>query len=523
MNRSTISSPAFAPVRAPRAPLLAGKTAGEMVATAATATAPLLLMLFVFSIPIPAYFFIGGTRLTFTRVLLLLLFIPLMIRLFTGKAGRIRAIDILMFLFSAWMAITLLYHEGMSRIPLAGATVMEILGGYLVGRTLVRNATDYRLLLRCLLIVLLVLLPFAVLEFYTNKNLLRDLMASVFNSYYKSPSQTWREGYARVASGFEHPILFGLFCVITLAPLFYLHRDKLFRAVCLAALVFAMTYMSLSSAPLIAAGLSVALIGWDYVTKGKWKPLIWVISVVFVFLSLASNRGPIRILIDNLTFNAHTAYTRIWTYEYGSAEVMRNPIMGIGLTGDWQRPGWLTGSVDNFWLVIAMRYGLPGIIMLALALGMGIRAVTRAKNLSPTEANWRTGYVISLTGLFFTLATVHIWGDVASFLMCFVGAGMWFANPRLAATAQEPVSAPSGRAARGVTSSSDVEPQEAAPARDTSSRGLPTTRFAQFHERAGIQPQPPSIRTSAPFSRTRHAAEPGPGRKRPGNTNNRSE
>lgn len=511
MNSSMTSAPISGVPRAAPASSL-----GRLVPSlpAALATAPTLLMLFVASIPLPAYFFIGGTRLTFTRMLLLVLFIPLMIRLFSGKAGRILAIDILMFLFSAWMAIVLLYHEGLGRIPLAGATVMEFLGGYLVGRTLVRNATDYRLLLRYMLVAMLILLPFALLEFKTNQNLLRDAFATVFNSYYKSPTQTWREGFARVASGFEHPILFGLFCTIMVAPFFYLRRRTPVRGAILAALPFGMTYLSLSSAPLIAAGLAGGLIGWDIVTRGKWKPLIWMVSLIFVFLSIVSNRGPVLILIDNLTFNAHTAWIRVWQYHYGSAEVMRNPFLGIGL-GTWQRPGWLAGSIDNFWLVIALRYGLPGIGLLWLALGAGIWAVTRTKGLNEQLRDWRTGYVIALTGLYFTLATVHIWGDVSSLLLCFVGAGMWFCT---AGTAEPAVETAPAAARRQVNPRRPSVVEEAAPQPATPSRRLPTTRFAQSHTRGTTQ-SPSPLQTTA--SHTEQVTGASPTHRR--NRNDRSE
>ncbi len=399
------------------------------------ATAPWLLVLFIVSIVPPIYFHIGDTRLSLTRIFLLLTFLPLGFRLLSGKVGRLRTIDIFLILLSTWMAITIIFHEGFSRTPLAGMSVIELLGGYLVGRTLIVNSTDYRLFIRYLIFVQLFLLPFALLEFVTNKNLLHDLFGIIFNTFEKPPSQTWRNGFARVISGFEHPILFGLFCSIMVAPFFYIYRSNLIKATGLAALPLFMTYLSLSSAPIIGAGICVLLIAWGEITKSSWKPLIWMICLIYIFLSLASNRGPIVILIDTLTFSAHTGWTRIWTFRYGSAEVLRNPFFGIGFNNNWIRPTWLTGSVDNFWLLVAMRHGLIGIILLILALGGGLWAILRAKNLNPTLSFWRTGYVISLVGLYFSLTTVHIWGDTSSFIMCFIGSGMWLCTAGGAAAA----------------------------------------------------------------------------------------
>jgi hypothetical protein len=427
-------------------------------------------MVFVISILPPVYFHLGETRLSLTRIFLLLTFIPLGFRLLSGKAGPLRAIDIFLILFSAWMAVTILLHQGMSRIPLAGISVVELLGGYLVGRTLITNAIDYRLFLRYLFLAQLILTPFALLEFFTNINLLHDFFSILFETFEKSPSQTWRNGYARVISGFEHPILYGLFCSIMVAPFFYLYRDRPVKALCFAALPIGMTYMSLSSAPLISIGLCVVLIAWDYATKSSWKPLLWMVGLIYVFLSVASNRGPVIILIDTLTFDPHTAWTRIWTFRYGSAEVMRNPIFGIGFTTDWARPSWLTPSVDNFWLLIAMRHGLTGFILLGLALGTGLWAILRVKTLNHTLTLWRKGYVIALVGLYFSLATVHIWGDTSSLIMCFIGAGMWLCTPGAVMTDQ-------------VTS--PLEP----PSQGRKTRALPNTRFAENYTLGSIGPE----------------------------------
>jgi hypothetical protein len=442
-----------------------------------------LLLLFVFSVLLPIYFYLGETRLSLTRIFLLIMSIPLAVRLFTGAAGPLRLVDILMLVFSGWVAIVILYHEGVGRIPFAGITTVETTGGYLVGRTLIRNATDYRNFLRYLLISQLILLPFAILEFFTNINLLQDFFEPLFHTYEKSGSQTWRNGFARVMSGFEHPILFGLFCAITVAPFFYSRKSMPFAALFLSALPFGMTYLSLSSAPLLAAGLCMLLIMWDYASGGRWKPLLWVTGFLYVFLSIASDRGPIIILIDNLTFSAHTAWTRIWIYTYGSAEVMKHPFLGMGLDSEWERPSWLTGSVDNFWLVIAMRYGLPGIILLALALITGMREMIKAKGLSDDNKNIRTGHVIALVSLYFALATVHIWGEISSFFMCFIGAGIWIGSAGSTVAAN-----PDYRAASHATRSKpDNSGQLFQPgpvvATGQRSGGLPASRYAPTHRR----------------------------------------
>ena len=59
-------------------------------------------------------------------------------------------------------------------------------------------------------------------------------------------------------------------------------------------------------------------------------------------------------------FNPQTADGRLIILEYGSAEIARHPVFGIGLN-EWVRPWYKKQSVDNFWLSHAMRFGLPSL------------------------------------------------------------------------------------------------------------------------------------------------------------------
>ncbi len=228
-------------------------------------------------------------------------------------------------------------------------------------------------------------------------------------------------------AGFEHPILYGLFCSFGFATAYYIYRKKRIIALMAMALIGFMTFASLSSAPLLAVAIQLGLILWAKLTGERWWLLIAFVSTVYVTVDLLSNRTPVTILINYVTFDPNTAWTRVNTWYFGSAEVLRHPIMGIGLN-DWERPRWLTSSVDNFWLLTGMRYGFPGIGLLLLGLGLGIANVVKAKNLSPCINKYRTGYIIALVSLYFSLGTVHVWGNSSAFTMMFIGMGLWLAN-----------------------------------------------------------------------------------------------
>ena len=83
------------------------------------------------------------------------------------------------------------------------------------------------------------------------------------------------------------------------------------------------------------------------------------------------------------------------------------------------------GSVDNFWLLMTMRYGVPAFLMLAFAIFVMVRQATKLPLTSPVDQACRTGYLISLAGVIIAGGTVDYWHSMLSFFMFMVGAGMW--------------------------------------------------------------------------------------------------
>lgn len=394
--------------------------------TAESPTASVIPGLFMLALIPPSYFFLGELRLSPMRVLLLVTFAPLLFRLLSGVAGKLRAMDVLMMLFMAWIVVTLVYHHGLARFPYAMITMVELFGGYLIGRVLIRSAADFLRLFRYALWVMVFLFPFVVVELVTTRNLLQELSQFVLPTYQQGGEKYVRLGLMRVMAGFEHPILYGLFCSMTLTVLFMMVRDGRRRLIIVGFVGF-MTFASLSSAPLLAFAIQLGLLLWGRVTGNRWTVLIGLLVTVYVAVDLLSNRTPVTILINYITFDPNTAWTRILIWDFGSAEMWRHPVFGIGLN-DWIRPQWLTGSVDNFWLLIGMRHGALGLGLLIAAIVSGLWALLRADGLSDDERRIRSGYVITCAALCFTLTTVHIWGGTSSLVMLLLGASYWFCD-----------------------------------------------------------------------------------------------
>jgi hypothetical protein len=182
-DQATLRSEAPRYLRPTRRP---AEAAPAPEATAApAATSPRLIALFMVALLLPLNFSLGSLSLTPIRVLLLITFIPLLIRWMTGAAGRVTTGDVLIALHCLWVGFALVAVHGQERIPFAGITVIEIFGSYLLGRILVRSATDYRLFFRNFLIALAIIAPFVLVEMVTSKIVISDIMGKVAATHLK--------------------------------------------------------------------------------------------------------------------------------------------------------------------------------------------------------------------------------------------------------------------------------------------------------------------------------------------------
>lgn len=433
---------------------------------AKTQSAGLLLVIFMITIMTPIAFEVGGLRLSPNRIFLLVAIIPFAVSIVQGKIGRFTQVDMLFLLHGMWIMVALTVIGGAARIPFAGITAVELIGGYFVGRVLIRDIAGYRRLFRIILIALLVLMPVLLIEVNSGKLVIPDLLRPIFDTPDRSRSAYGRLGFERVYGVFDHPILWGLFCSLTLANFVTMARGNMAKITFGVALSIFTTMLSLSSAPLMACALQIGLLAWGWIMGGRWKMLMIGLVVSYVVIDLLSDRTPVTILIETMTFNPLSGYTRIAIFDAGWAAVKGSPIFGIGFN-DWPRPHWLTSSVDNFWLLTSMRYGLVGAGFLLLALLSHFWLLSKSKITDPDVAAARLGHSIALAGISFTMLTVHIWGTMSVFTMFYLGAGAWmYAYPQDqngAPPSEAPADPNASRYSRFAPKSRDAAAQPSAP------------------------------------------------------------
>ena len=409
---------------------------------------PLPVWLYLLAVVVPIGFNIGPLYMTGLRMILMVMIIPLMVQLLAGRFGKVLLVDVLFILYIFWMTIAMLVNHPDRVIENTGADAIEFLGGYVMGRAYIRTPAAFGALCRALGVIVLCSAPFALYETLTGSPPLLEALSAVPGIRIPGLNgQEPRMGLERVQFGFAHPIHYGLFCSVAFSMTWvglkkwssYLNR--LMTSVIVASCGF----LALSSGALLAIFLQIGLILWGAVfasIKRRWWLLFAMFVAAYIMIDVLSNRSPVRVFMSYATFSAQTAFWRGLIFEWGLANVIggfgipASPWFGIGFN-DWIRPDFMhTSTVDNFWLLIAMRYGLPAFVILALGYVIGLALIIRRDfNDDPVLSQFRLAWVYTFMGLTFTLCTVHIWSSIYSFAFFFFGAGMWLITARIEAAA----------------------------------------------------------------------------------------
>jgi hypothetical protein len=392
-----------------------------------------LVYAFIISLvlPVEASFFIGPLRLTPYRIVLIFAVVPCILRMLNGQAGGFKWVDALMFLHVMWASIALFFAHGLKSWEISGIYFIEVLTPYLLARCYVRTVEQFDAVVRFLFWIILGLLFITAFESLTG-NFLRGPVVIA--------DPRW--GLHRAYGPFEHPILYGVFTASMFGITYFAMkgRTSVFRQRVAAGVIILATMFSLSAGPLVAILAQVLLMAWNRAMerfKYRWSLLIGAFAASWVIVDLISSRTPLHVFISYFTFNASTAYQRLLIWEYGTMAVGLNPFFGIG-HHDWQRPSWLPASIDNFWLVEAVRFGVPAAVLLIAAVVLMCVHVARAPAPNPASANCRAGWLISIVGLAIAACTVHLWNATFTFFMFLLGCGGWIAWPEKKAAQPAP-------------------------------------------------------------------------------------
>jgi O-antigen ligase len=388
---------------------------------------------FLVGVVVPWVIMIGSLRLSVYRMVLVVMIVPCLVKLMRGAAGRVKLADISIIVYCLWGAICLSVIHGTSTALQGGGIIfVESVGAYLMGRCFIRNSDDFRNMIWLIFAIILFMLPFGIIETITGQKPLLKLYALVMPTI-EAFNMDRRWGLWRVQGPFEHPILFGVCCgsILALTHMVLGYQQSFFRRWFKSALVAATAFLALSSGPITALIAQVLLMTWNRVLspiKERWT-LLWALVIFMnVAVFFYSGESVARFFVSHAPlFDSFSAYYRLLIWEHGSATVLNHPIFGIGYN-EYERPEWMVPSVDMFWLIHGIMFGLPGAILMALTFVSAVTSVSRQSIVVPKIREYRTAYLISMAGFFCVGWTVHFWNGTYVLFLFLLAAGMWMAE-----------------------------------------------------------------------------------------------
>ncbi|MFX0547529.1 O-antigen ligase family protein [Roseovarius sp. S1116L3] len=393
---------------------------------------PLIAGLFIVSLVVPLFINLGSVRLPIYRIVLLALFVPGLYRLFSGQVGRVRLPDLCVVAICLWSSISFVVNHGLGpMVETIGLVWIDTLGAYLIGRCYIRTPEAFHATVRLLFWLAVILLPFAIYEAMSGEAIIIKLFSEIGATY----PDHWMEkrmNLDRVQGPFPHPIHFGVFILSLVGVSYYVlgYNQAWVNRIAKAFIIALTGAFCLSSGPLVSLMAQANIIVWDGLMKSfrqRWHFLLGLSVLGFIIVDLISNRTPFHVLASYLSFNAQTAYSRINIWIWGTKNIFDNPLFGIGFN-DWERLYFMTDSVDMFWILPAMQNGIPVWILWFLLFFSIFLSVAYRRNLNE-KSNWyRTGYLVTMFGMFMVGWTVHFWTHTYVFFVFMLASGIWFCD-----------------------------------------------------------------------------------------------
>lgn len=393
----------------------------------------LLFLILAILVPIEFSLYVGPLFMTASRAYLLVLTFMLLPHL--GQL-KLRLFDWFFIGHVIWavVAFAVIYGPGGS-IEMSGSYVLEFLVVYLAARIYLQTIEQIRATIVVIFIMVFLSGAFAFPEAFTGIRFVHEVASGITGLNYKFDPEM-RMGITRAASFFEHPILYGVFCASSFSLIWFISTpsQRMYR---MPIIMFA-TWLSASSAPLLTLLVQIGLLLIEPYTrkfKRRDKVLGWLVAGFAVFMQIFTGRGVVG-LVMMITINPGTAYTRRAQWNFAIDDVMRNPWFGFR-PELYTRPFWLAPSIDNWWLLIMMRTGIPSVIFIALcALFMWITIARREG--PPLFNSLRTGWGMAMIAIILGAATVTFFGKLQPLFAFYLGMGAALATCILPVAGAEP-------------------------------------------------------------------------------------
>ncbi|MFN3863724.1 MAG: O-antigen ligase family protein [Erythrobacter sp.] len=335
--------------------------------------------------------------------------------------------DTLMVVATVWIWIAFYLNSAFYDFFTASvALTSDIVLSYFFARSAFRSLRDLRLFLVLMAPAFVVTGAIIAIESVTKTHIIQPLARSLLGTANGYSLVEYRLGLLRAAGPFPHPILAGLFFA-TLLPLFWFSGLRGWpRVVGIGAALASL--FTVSSAALLALTSGAVLIAYDRLTEWianiTWR-LFFILFGIFIFVAeLGTKSGTFNLIVRFGSLNSDSAYYRTLIWRFGKKSVEAHPWFGIGYK-DWERPLWMSSSVDNYWLLQAIQVGIVPPLIYAIVLLLAFIALLR-RGASANLADGRTlrGVAITMVVLAFGVVSVAVWLSAQVWFHMLMGIGV---------------------------------------------------------------------------------------------------
>lgn len=354
---------------------------------------------------------IGTTALPPYRFMLIPAALYMMSR---GLRGHFRFgwVDGLIVAATAWVCFALfMTTEAVEAFTAAFAQTTDIALAYFFGRFTIRSLKDLRAFLIMMAPGLAFVAAIMMIESVTHQLIIQKFFAQITGRSVPYRADA-RLGLFRAPGPFPHPILAGVF-LASFLPLYFLVGVRgwpkilgIFAAFC--------SFFSVSSAALLGLVVGGGLIFYNWLSERianlSWQ-LFFTMAAIFVFMAeLGTKSGTYSLILRFAALNSTSSYNRVLIWEFGTQSVAKHPWFGIGYA-EWERPSWMSASMDHFWLLVAVRFGLLPSVLIGVATALAVLGLARSAMLpaSPTDKRALRAVAISLGVFAFGIVSVALW------------------------------------------------------------------------------------------------------------------
>jgi len=327
---------------------------------------------------------------------------------------KLNLIDKLFIFYNSWGAFiyVIASQNKVGALLYKGGVCIDSIILYVVLRYTIQSKETINLITKTFCICMLMLLPFAIYEYYTAQNLFYFLGRTAISI---------RNGEVRVACTFSHAILFGSFAA-ALFPVFwaaFITKKTFLKLLAILSCLF-IVFSSSSSGPLVALATTVCLL-FFFKWKENSKKLVQLIMLSATLIHFIRERSIWHFIYVRIHLKASsTGYHRYLLTEAASKDFWHWWLIGYGDRGaDWHIKYWpwthaKFTDVTNHYLLEGLRGGFLTMLIFIILCYQAIKILGKF-SISQTSKNdqWLLwGYTVMLTSHCISFLSVSYFGQI---------------------------------------------------------------------------------------------------------------